>query len=411
MSNLRPTTEVKDRKHPEITKQTFASGTVRYRVRLLGVDRRKPSYAEAVALVAQVRSDHARGIKGSTATVTVEEVADLLVAAWQYDVELGQLGQTTIGEYEDKLKYLRKAAGDLPLVKLTVAKMQEIIVHGRAVGYPRKDGKPGRPWGNDTHRKFLIVLNKFFDYAVAHHLAPVNLSRTLKAPSQKAATRVEAPHLTLPEMADIKSIIDHHPLGVAFRLGLAGFRRGEVAGLRWSDIHFDEDYLTIANTRTESYRDGKCRIVEKPPKSGRARDYPLADPDLVAGLKAARHAQRENRLALGQDYDPSPYVVVQADGRPYTPGTISKAWKKFLAGEELRHVKFHGTRHSFATASANAAGSSVHNVKDMLGHASLKTTGIYLHADRESMTRAASATFQAMAEAGSRRGPGRKSGT
>lgn len=35
----------------------------------------------------------------------------------------------------------------------------------------------------------------------------------------------------------------------AFTLALSGLRRGEVAGLRWSDVDFDAKTLAIANNR------------------------------------------------------------------------------------------------------------------------------------------------------------------
>ncbi len=73
-----------------------------------------------------------------------------------------------------------------------------------------------------------------------------------------------------------------------------GFRRGEVLGLRWSDINFNEGTLEVCNTRTRVAKD-----IEKIPKSESSiRTLPLI-PRVTEYLKALKEQQQEDKNSFG----------------------------------------------------------------------------------------------------------------
>ena len=72
--------------------------------------------------------------------------------------------------------------------------------------------------------------------------------------------------------------------GHLWYLALSGLRRGEVAGLRWADVHLDAGTVTIARNRVQA---GAGNVVENEPKTlSSCRTLPL-DEGLIAVLKRA----------------------------------------------------------------------------------------------------------------------------
>jgi integrase len=92
----------------------------------------------------------------------------------------------------------------------------------------------------------------------------------------------------------LRSIADDRN-GHAWELALCGLRRGEIAGLRWSDVDLGGKTLSIANNRV----DAGGKPVENDPKSAMSRrTLPLPD-RLVSVLRAAKARRAAERLAGG----------------------------------------------------------------------------------------------------------------
>ena len=83
-----------------------------------------------------------------------------------------------------------------------------------------------------------------------------------------------------------------------WRLSLYGLRRGEVLGLRWSDIDLRARTLTVNQSRVlVEYR---VRIEEPKSRNGK-RTLPL-DAELVSALTALRKRQLDESMAAGPVY-------------------------------------------------------------------------------------------------------------
>ena len=134
-------------------------------------------------------------------------------------------------------------------------------------------------------------------------------------------------------------------LSHAWELALSGLRRGEIAGLRWSDVDLDGKTLSIRNNRVSA----AGRSVENDPKSAASRrTLPLPD-RLASVLKAAKARQAAERLALGMDYGSGTYVVSNEVGQPYSPAVLSRYWRETVKTTGIRHIKLHAARHTCAT--------------------------------------------------------------
>jgi integrase len=68
-------------------------------------------------------------------------------------------------------------------------------------------------------------------------------------------------------------------------------------------------------------------------------------------------------------------VFTEEDGYVMNPQTPTKQFSKFLNRHNIRHLKFHGLRHTSATLLL-ANGYNIKTVSTRLGHSDIKTTGI-----------------------------------
>ena len=148
-----------------------------------------------------------------------------------------------------------------------------------------------------------------------------------------------------------------------------GLRRGELCGLRWSDVGLEHKTITIENTRTQA---GKKEIEKGTKTASSTRTLYLPD-TLCDMLKAAKEHQQACRATYKNT------VIVMEDGRPFRPNYLSELFGKFLADNDLPKIVLHELRHTFASLS-NQAGIPAYNIGKALGHSTPATTQkIYTH--------------------------------
>jgi integrase len=110
-------------------------------------------------------------------------------------------------------------------------------------------------------------------------------------------------------------------LYAAFLLSMLGLRRGEVCGLRWSDLDLTGELaearklskgtpsVAVVNNRVSTLdSDGHTLVIEHRPKGkGRARAPYLPAPQaLVDALRALKTRRAKERLAAGEAYGSCP---------------------------------------------------------------------------------------------------------
>jgi integrase len=166
------------------------------------------------------------------------------------------------------------------------------------------------------------------------------------------------------------------PIAIATATGL---RRGELLGLRWSDLDLNGARLTVRRALEVVKGSHGYDVREKPPKTKRsARSIALA-PRVVDVLVAWREAQEMRHELLGIEPDIGAYVLDRSDGSSWEPWTFSAMFAALVRRAKIPRVRFHDLRHSYASLSLEA-GIDLKTVSASLGHSSVSTTAdLYMH--------------------------------
>ena len=283
---------------------------------------------------------------------------------WYKDIILPQIEETTAYGYRGMIEnYLKPQLGEIRLQKLTARDIQQYYTW-------LMDEKKLSP---NTVIKHHNLLTNTLNAAERQEYITKNPMRAVSPPKKRQR---EAKFYT-PEQLGIlldKAVGTRLELPV-FICAYLGLRRGELCGLRWSDVDLEHKTITIENTRTQA---GKKEIEKGTKTASSTRTLYLPD-TLCDMLKAARENQQACRAEYKNAYDDNDYVVVMEDGRPFRPNYLSELFGKFLANNDLPKIVLHELRHTFASLS-NQAGIPAYNIGKALGHSTPATTQkIYTH--------------------------------
>jgi integrase len=212
--------------------------------------------------------------------------------------------------------------------------------------------------------------------------------------TRNAASLVEAPKVPRRELTpwtldETLTFLEHarrDPLYAAFVLAVAmGLRRGEILGLRWSDVDLERRVLRVSK---QVQRVGG-ELYEDTTKSGRARPLPL--PLICLGaLRWHRMRQTEAARLKGVELSPSSYVFTTRTGRPIDPQNVNRSFFRITDAAGLRRIRLHDARHGCATL-LTAAGVAPRVVMEILGHSQISITmDVYTHVTSDTQREAIS---------------------
>lgn len=258
------------------------------------------------------------------------------------------------------------------------------------------------------------IIHKALEMAVKLQILPRNVADAVEPPKK---ARQEIRPLTaeqvraMLEAAEKTMFLPQIAIAV-----LAGLRRGEIFGLRWSDISFEEGTITVNQSAQYIKEKG---IFYKEPKTKRSRRTIDVSKYILDVLKALKVKQNKDRLARGESFrNERDLVFTQPDGRPQFPDSISSWFPRFIVGihihsacnsrvervdycpccdkkisrdevTALRRINFHALRHTHASLLLKS-GESLKLICDRLGHGSIGITAdTYTHLEKGMQKKAA----------------------
>lgn len=153
-----------------------------------------------------------------------------------------------------------------------------------------------------------------------------------------------------------------------------GVRRGELLGLKWSDLDFKKKTISINRSIADRHGGG---IKINPPKWDSYRINPLSE--------------RAIRLlsTLSKDWD---FVFPSETGAPQSPNTWSQKLKRFMKemsdNTQVPALTAHELRHTYGTK-LRRNGADIYTIQKVMGHKDIKMTSeIYVHNETDSLRKA-----------------------
>lgn len=171
-------------------------------------------------------------------------------------------------------------------------------------------------------------------------------------------------------------------------LMFTGLRRGELLGLEWSDIDFDNKIIQVC--RSSLYLPEKGVFEDETKTAGSQRAFKVSQA-VIDLLKEQRLNQATQRLKVGDKWENSNKIFTAWNGSPLNPSCLTSKFRNFKKKYNIEGITVHGLRHTNATLQI-AAGTPLTTVAHRLGHTNTSTTAnIYAHAIKSADEMAAEA--------------------
>lgn len=308
-----------------------------------------------------------RGFR-STA-VKFEELAE----EWFTEYAALNLRASTFEEMRKLTKRVYPALGHLRIDKITARQIQTFLNSLAKDGANMLTGKPLSP---KTIHHHLELISDVFSYAVKMELISTNPCSKVTIPKGEVK---EKQIYSQEEMALLLTKMDGEPLkykAFFYLMAYSGFRRGEMLGLEWKDVDFDNSIISVHRTSNQTQARG---IYTDTTKTKRSQRTLKISPYIMEMLKALKAEQDAEALKLGDYWVETDRLFTQDDGEPQHPNTTYHWLERFCEREGLPFYGLHTFRHLFASLLVNG-GVDIVTVSGALGHSTVSTTSnIYCH--------------------------------
>lgn len=264
----------------------------------------------------------------------------------------------------------------------------------------RLDNKEGG-LSDKTLKNLYNMIHASLKQAYLNEMIKKNICEFIKVPK---VSRKEMRVLTREEQKNLITASRNHRLGIVVILDLfTGMRLGEILALRWNDIDFNKNIISVKNTikrvTTHNIDGSKTEIILDTPKTDNSfRIIPLIN-EMKIELKNHLKIQNREKQIGEMAYNNKNFVFCNEIGKPYDQKTFKNYYNKILLEcglIELRpktirdkikkglkskpkpkgsspNVTFHTLRHTFATR-AIEQGMDILVLSKILGHSDPSTT-------------------------------------
>ena len=314
-----------------------------------------------------------------TASVKFEAFAE----QWFEEYAKLNLRSSTYEKMKQLPKRVYPAIGHLRLDKITGRHIQQFI---NDLALNGKNLINGNSLSRKTIVHHLNFISDVFGYAIKMDMLSDNPCRNVTVPKGESK---EKEIYTIDELARIFKLLDGDDVPIKFRAFFklavySGFRRGELLGLEWKDVDWENNLISVRRTSNYTAERGTYTDTTKTKKSKRTLKFP----DYVMNmLRELKEEQDKEQNELGNKWTCTDRLFTQWDGKPMGNNSPYYWVKRFCKRNNLRFCDIHSLRHAHASILINA-GVDVATVSADLGHSTPTTTlGKYTHEFQEAQAK------------------------
>ena len=297
----------------------------------------------------------------------LDQATDMLVDAW-FDYWIGIKKQTvrpnTVRNYSERYeRNIKGVIGNKLLTDVKPIHCQKIFSNMADEGYK-----------TTTIYQTRIALFNMFEFARENDVLITNpCKKSLKSDMGKPSDKKEA--LTIDAQKNFLDAVVGYSYENQYRFILqTGLRTGELIGLKWSDIDFENRTMKIERTMEYRYKVGEWRVGPPKSKSG-YRTIPLTD-EAIRILENQRSKNKSLKLVPMEWKD---IVFLCRKGTPVKNSTYDTGLFKYCDRVGIPRFSMHVLRHTFATRCIEG-GMKPKTLQKILGHSNIGITmNLYVH--------------------------------
>lgn len=280
--------------------------------------------------------------------------------------------ESTYVNYLSILEHHLSPLGSMKLSDVTNAMVQEHL--------QREARKPGKEdgLGEKSLTNLKAFLSLIFNQAVRNGYILRNPVTGVKIPK---AGKKETIALSVEQQHALLKAAREYPKPIMFAVVFAlytGCRKGEVMGLQWKDVDFDEGVIHISKQlfrRSSLIETGERKSslkVSEPKTKSSVRDIYMF-PSFAKEFKEYKERMIKWKAENKFTHSEEDYVFVGVKNRPIEPRVFYKYYQEIMEQAGIEDANFHTLRHTFATRCIEN-GMDILMVAKTLGHSNVSTT-------------------------------------
>lgn len=301
----------------------------------------------------------------------IMNASEISVDAWfdyWIDIKKRTVRPNTVRNYSERYnRNIKDLIGDMLVVDIKPIHCQNIFTKMGDEGYK-----------TSTIYQTRITLFNLLEFAKENDIIINNpCKKSVKSNIGKPSDKKEA--LTVETQRQFLAACCNNSYENQFRFLLqTGLRAGELIGLRWSDVNFDDKTITVSRSMEYRYSVGEWRVG--PPKSSSGyRTIPLTD-EAIRILKLQKEKNKHISYVPKEWID---CVFLCRKGTPLKNSTYDAALFKICKKAGIKKFSMHVLRHTFATRCIEG-GMTPKTLQKILGHSNISITmNLYVHVTEE----------------------------
>lgn len=226
------------------------------------------------------------------------------------------------------------------------------------------------------YRLQLSNISRIFDFAIKQGIITSNPVKMITIPKKKAnLEKKKIKYFTKDELkillADAKENEPYKIYAFLYLMANTGCRKGEIMGLQWDCIDFENKTLEIHQTLARG--ENRRLYLEEPKTTHSFRTIPLEN-ETISILKSWRKIQRETMLQVGINTMGAKQLVFSSPSNEFINMDIPNRWMvRICKRNNIPVLTPHSLRHTFATLLISE-GVNPKTVSELLGHSSVAFT-------------------------------------
>lgn len=329
---------------------------------------RKQFYGTGINEANQKADEYIKNLKMGLLNDNQLHTINTLFPRWLFDVKKNEIKSSSFESYESIYRNYIKSylIADLPISNLKSLKIQD---------YYNKLIKENI--STSTVKKIHKLLKQFFTYVEKEGYIIKNPCINTSLPKKKneinniiKERKTKFQYFNEDEIRQLLELFKNTRYENIIRFALGtGMRKGEILGLQWQDIDFESKEIHVVHNLSyiadidEYGHRAYTTILQTPKSENSIRIIPMS----------------EKIYNLLSSLDKKSDYVFSSRKTHFDIKWTEKFWNKTLKGTNLEGKKFHDLRHTFATMLL-LNGANLIQIKELLGHSSVKITEMYLDA-------------------------------